>query len=789
MTKLYISILLIFLPVAVFSQIKISGFVKDAQSGEMLIGATISEENTNNGTTTGSNGYFSLLCYGNKINFSFIGYNTVSYVFGKDTLVSIYLVPGHELHEVKVTADRFKRFNTNTLTVKELNNIPAIGGKPDVLKTLQLLPGIQSQAEGTSLLNVRGGNPGENLYLIDNVQLLYVNHLGGFMSVFNPDMINSMEVFKGGFPAKYGGKLSSVMAIAQREGNNKQWKGNLGIGLADASFSVEGPLIKDKASIVVTGRKTLIDYPMMLLSVLTDQSFILYYGFYDINAKVSYRPNNKNSYHINLYMGNDYLNYSSIVNNKSYDSGKIQNKWGSWMLSGRWNRVVTPRLFVNNILSTTNYRLKTTYEYKSYNEHDSLEYEGSNLSQVNDLSFRSDWQYKVSMNYNVEFGAKLTTLGHIPNKSTQSIGVEQDYEYIRSFENAVYIGNQVRLFNIIEANVGLRVVSFQNKGYSKTALEPRVNINANLYSNQTINFTYQKVNQFAHLIFSTGTVLNNEIWVPVDKNLEPSVSKQFAAGWKGSFKNGEYDLELDIYHKYLYGLVTYKEGYSNLLGDGGWRNKMETGGTGKSKGIELILRKKQGNWTGFIAYSFSKTTRKFSGINGNDEYLFEFDRPHVASINFSRKLSEKWSASATWVYQTGLPYTPVIGRQYIPDGIDGFKEALIYGKRNSDRMENYHRLDLGLTKTISTRRGRKAEWNFSVYNAYNRHNPNAYYYSGIKKDFRIEDWQGNYLYLKKYKVSFFPLIPTISYKLFFDGKPKTSNSNENKSRSRFLYDK
>jgi hypothetical protein len=238
MTKLYISILLIFLPVAVFSQIKISGFVKDAQSGEMLIGATISEENTNNGLLQVAMA-ISRCVLREQNQFFVYWYNTFSYVFGKDTLVSIYLVPGHELHEVKVTADRFKRFNTNTLTVKELNNIPAIGGKPDVLKTLQLLPGIQSQAEGTSLLNVRGGNPGENLYLIDNVQLLYVNHLGGFMSVFNPDMINSMEVFKGGFPAKYGGKLSSVMAIAQREGNNKQWKGNLGIGLADASFMLK----------------------------------------------------------------------------------------------------------------------------------------------------------------------------------------------------------------------------------------------------------------------------------------------------------------------------------------------------------------------------------------------------------------------------------------------------------------------------------------------------------------------------------------------------------------------
>ena len=263
MTRYIFTIVILLFPIFLFSQIKISGFVKDAETGEMLIGVTVLEENTNNGVATSANGYFSILSKGNTIKVSYIGYNNISLKCYSDTSLTILLKPGQELDEIKVTGERFQKFNTTTLSVAELKTIPAMGGKPDVLKTLQLMPGIQSQGEGTSLLNVRGGNPGENLYLIDNIPLLYVNHLGGFFSVFNPDMINSMEVYKAGFPAKYGGKLSSVMSITQREGNNKQWKGNFGIGITDASFSVEGPLIKEKASIIITGRKTLIE-PLMI---------------------------------------------------------------------------------------------------------------------------------------------------------------------------------------------------------------------------------------------------------------------------------------------------------------------------------------------------------------------------------------------------------------------------------------------------------------------------------------------------------------------------------------------
>ncbi|MGF7140851.1 TonB-dependent receptor [Roseimarinus sediminis] len=773
-SKQALSLFLLLLSSYCYAQQRVVGLVKDADNGELLIGATVFSEASQTVTATNANGYFSILCNGDSLSVSFVGYQTQRVKCVGERILNIHLKPGQSIDEISVIAQSVNKFNSHRLSVKEIKLIPALGGTPDLLKTLQLLPGIQSQAEGTSHMNVRGGNPGENLYLLDDVPLIYINHLGGFMSVFNPDMINNIEVYKGGFPAKYGGKLSSIVAINQKEGNINDWKGSLGLGISDASFSIEGPLMDKKASLIVTGRKTLIDYPMMLLSMLVDQDFVIYYGFHDINAKFSYRPNSKNSYHINLYQGDDYLNYQSDFKSRKTEFAKIKNSWGNWMLSGRWSRVLNPRLFVNNILSTTNYRLKVVRKFTTNSQQNPTNYRSRYLSRVNNLSFRSDWQYKVNIDYSIYFGGMSSLVKHVPNKIETSDYEQEYFEKIRSFENVFYLSNQYCLWNLFDLDLGFRFVNYMNHGFSKTVLEPRINIDFTPHPTQSINFNYQIINQFSHLLLTSGAILNNEIWVPADEKLEPSQSRQYSLGWKSSIKNDEYIAELNVYYKYLNHLATYKEGYSNLLGDGGWRNKIETEGSGKSKGLELLIKKNKGTWTGFIAYTYSKTTRRFEKINKGQEFIFTYDRPHSASINLSRKLSDKCTASFTWVYQTGLPYTPVIGRQNTFNLInaynrkDIYNEALIYGKRNSSRMQDYHRLDIGLNYKLITKKGRNADLNLSVYNAYNRHNATAYYYSGLEEEPGTIDSKGEYHPFKKYKVSFFPLIPTVSYKVYFD---------------------
>lgn len=771
MIKKFVFIVLFVFPLSLMAQYKVSGFVKDAQTGEMLVGATVVELNTINGTVCNSNGYFSLISKSKKIRISYVGYQQAEITFHSDTLLTLMLNPGNELETILVTGQRFQSFNTAKLQAGEMLAIPSIGGKPDVMKTLQLMPGVQSQAEGSSLLNVRGGNPGENLYLIDDVPLLYVNHLGGLMSVFNPDMINSIDVYKGGFPAKYGGKLSSIMAISQREGNNKQWKGNIGLGLTDASFNVEGPIVKDKATIIINGRKTLTEPLMLLVGGLASQNFTIAYGFHDINSKISYRPNSTNSFHLNFYQGDDYLKFKNKIIESSNEKFKLNNAWGNWLLSGRWSSVLGSRLFANQILSYTSYRLKVYNWYVENTNDDEKKFESEQLflSTVKNLSFRSDWQFKLSQNYSLEYGGKLTRMSHMPNYVYNSGSDNQPQnEIFNSFESSVYLNNKISLFGFIDADLGLRMVHYSLNNYTTMDFEPRINITGRISENHSLNVTYQTVSQYAHLLWTTGAIMNNEVWIPADGDFVPSQSEQYTLAWKGLLNNGMYETEIVLYNKQLSELAAYNEGYSNLIGGGDWHTKIATGGNGKSSGVEVFLRKKHGNYTGFVAYTYSKTTRKFKHINRGEPFVFDYDRPHSASVHVHRKFGEKWSGAATWVYQTGLPYTPVVGRQYILTEDGQTVEGLIYGERNSSRMKDYHRLDLGATYTTVNKKGRKVNWNFSVYNAYSRRNPNAYYYGSDKLSISNSDSKGNYRYTKLYQVSFFPLIPTVSYKVFFE---------------------
>jgi len=389
-------------------------------------------------------------------------------------------------------------------------------------------------------------------------------------------MINDIEVYKGGFPSKYGGKLSSIVAITQREGDKSGIKGSLSIGVTDASFSVEGSLLNKKASFIVTGRKTMIDPLMILVSGLSGGGdYYLFYGFHDLNGKFSWHPDDKNSIYFNLYEGDDYLKYWTKRQKVSEEQSKLTNIWGNWLASARWTRIISPRLFVDNTFSYTRYRLKTISSYSSESATDTLDYKNEYLSSVLDLSLRSDWQYKVLKGWSVDFGAKATYLHHVPNKIYQSAQTKQrDYEVVHSFESDLYFNNKFSLFNLIDANIGLRMVEYISGKFNDLSLEPRILINTKLSENHALNFSYQSVNQYSHLVFTSGSVLSNEVWIPADERIAPSNSVQYSAGWKGNFINDNFQVETNVYYKELNQLSTYKEGYSNLMGDGGWRSKV-----------------------------------------------------------------------------------------------------------------------------------------------------------------------------------------------------------------------
>ncbi len=761
-------------------QTRITGFVSDANDGERIIGANVFLHDRSKGVATDQKGYFNLavelpatLCV------SCIGYEeTCLKVDHADQPLQIRLQPLTEtLQSVDVSASRIERktnFNTLTLNAKSIDQLPTLGSRPDIIKAAQQLPGIEAATEASSLMIVRGGNPGENLYLLDNVPLIYVNHLGGFMSVFNSEMINTMDIYKGGFPARFGGKLSSIVDLTTKKGDPSRLKGSLSAGLTDLAFAVEGPGGLKNSSFIVTGRKTLTEALLFAASKVSQemggQDYNMAYGFHDINAKYTWAPDAKNSFAFNVYEGDDYMRiWKNNEENGDIERNSIGNIWGNLLVSGQWNSAVSSRLFMANTLSFTQYRLKNNMKAYLRNSIDTTDFFVKTSSRVSDLSLRSDWKLFVGNAYTLEYGLQGSYLTYRPNHFTSSFSEASLPDISSVLDNAFYLDNKLKLGSWFIGSIGLRLNSFVNSGYHHFAWEPRMNLSFGI-GGSTINLTAMRVTQNAHLMMTPGSIMNNEVWIPADARIKPATSDQASVGWQRSFWQGHVDVEIDAYYKLLRDLATYREGYSTLLGDSDWRSKVETGGKGKSYGIEMMTRFNFNRLDGYVGYTWSHTTRQFDQINNGKEYVYEYDRPHSVNINVNYQLTERWSLSALWTYQTGLPYTPVIGVQttpvITPEGDVDFEQTNIYGERNSARMRDYHRLDLAAKFKTKTEKGRKAEWTFSIYNVYCRQNPFYYYYG---------DPKGDPLYWNQFpnepqqlwQRCFFPIIPSFSYKVWF----------------------
>jgi len=757
-------------------QVHVSGIVRDSESGEVLIGANVfhhsgAKRSGQLGTITDNNGYYSLVLQQSKdtLFVSFVGYKTKWYVVKADTLLNIFLAPGREIEEVQVFGQKKTHFNQVRLSGKELIRIPSIGAEPDVLKTLQLMPGILSQNEGSSNLLIRGGGPGQNLFLIDNVPLYYVNHLGGFMSVFNPEVLNDVRVMKGGIPAKYGGKLSSVVDITMREGNQQGRKGSAGIGFVGANITYEGPL-NDEMTFMVSARKTFTKVLFGLVSLMADQDYIVTYGFYDFNGKLTWKKDPKNTFHANLYVGDDQFSIFLMDDN---DRMRSVNFWGNILGSLHWKHLLTSRLQHNTSLSYTRYRLRDHRHYAFEESRDStFVFTRNYRTVVRDVTLKSDWRYRANRFLAFDFGLQSSALFFIPNDYRQNLyNIERTIEHINGSETSLYLENQLNLGSVVELNAGLRGVQYFTPGYTDFSLEPRIDLSLQASPHLIFNGTYMRVRQYANLVFSSGNFLNNEVWVPIQQGMDPASAQQYTAGVKATFGREMFSLEIDAYTKEMEDLLAFREGYANLRGDAAWRSKLETDGRGSSKGIEFLLRKNRGNWTGFLSYAYSHTTRQFDNINGGSEYIFEYDRPHSFSFDVQYKFNDHWEMNLLWVYQSGLPYTPAIARTYVPvtsesDLFYGY-EALVYGERNSERMRPYHRLDVGLHYNTKNQRGRDARYSFSIYNTYNRKNPYFYFYNNEPSLNFFQYWQDDEPFLKLYQFSYFPIIPTLSYKVFF----------------------
>lgn len=776
--------LLVIQPTLAQKTYKVSGFVEDKFTQEALISANIVDIESGKGTFTNNYGYFSLLVKDSvKLKVSFVGYQTILLPINQfsDTLVRILLEPENEISEVEIIGQREYRNNLIELSGREIQNISAIGGKVDLSKTLQLLPGVGTLSEGSSTLIIRGGEPGQNLYLFDNVPIIHVNHLGGFFSVFNPDIINNVQLYKGGIPAKFGGKISSVMNITQKEGNKSEFKGNLSLGLTDASFSLEGP-VSSKMSYIIAARKTMIDPIMYLMSSLSDGGqYSLFYGFHDINFKLTWKPNIRNTINALLYYGDDYLRYkSSLDENNVAQSATYLNIWGNWLSSVHWKSVLKDDLFMNMVISSSRYRLMNKNEQQYSDQVNSFNFSSESGSTVNNFRYLGDINKTIIKNWSVSTGIEFNYKQYVP--------VYNDFTTKNSISTAdgnIFLHNEIKISKFLYLEPGIRFNTYKNNDFFAYSIEPRITINVNLPYNQTLSADYMRIKQYEHLFFTQGDISNNEVWIPSDEKILPIDLNQLSAGYTKIFSQGKYILNISAYLKEMSQLANYAEGYSTFINDLNWYSRLLTSGKGFSKGVEIQAKKNTGVLNASLSYTLSKTTREYPLINNGKLYLYDYDRLHSFSIQMNYKLNTHLRFNILWIYQSGLPYTPAIGKQLVfseqenQNGESFYYEALIYGEKNSARMLDYHRLDISTQYEYMNRKGRNTIWTFSVYNLYNRKNPYHYYYNtNSSSEIYIAELGENVSDLKLYQITYFPIFPSVSYKVFFDKNGLTRKLNK-----------
>lgn len=755
---------------AVYAQINFSAYVRAADTKENLIGASVWNTSRNSGAATNTQGYFTLrVSEKDTLVVSFVGYSSKKVVVSSRSEVQEILLESNyeSLKEVSVKASFRSPQNMNRLKPAEFALIPTVGAVNDVIKAVQTYPGFNAQNEGSSQLVVRGGRPGENMYMIDEIPIIYVNHLGGFLSVFNSDIINSVDLYKEGFPAKYGGKLSSIVGITQREGDANKFEGRVTLGPMFGSVVLGGPIKSDKLTYIVSVRKTFFDGLMALgTSLSAANTFTLAYGFHDVNSKITYKPNLKNTFSLSLYQGDDYINYWTKFKSDGFDAkGRRQTIWGNWLVAAKWRKLYSNKLSNDLSLSYTQYRLK----YKNVMERqDSAENPLVNnrfSSKLAEVRLQQKFDYDANDWLNLEWGLELYSRVFNPNQ-VNNIDFSSPVSTYNTFQADPYVQARLQILKNSHLSVGGRLNSYFNQNYKALDFSPRIAAFIGINEHNHFTMHYDRTFQYSHLLFTGGYIASNEIWVPAYEDAPRSMVDQYSVGFKSQKLWGQFDLDISLYQKYFNNITIYKDGIANIFGDADWQNKIVGNGSGEGRGLELLLSRKGKNYSGHIAYTLSNTTYQFDAINDGKAFNYDFNRPHVFYVNFSKPLNDRITLSSNWTYQTGLPFTPALGKRLIPDPENEEPNVvLIYGERNSATMKDFHRLDLGLSYKKLSKKGRNVLWTFSIYNVYNRLNAysNFYHYTASEQNAFDLDFRDKSI--NRYEKSFFPIIPSFTYSI------------------------
>lgn len=772
----------------------VSGYVESSESGEKLAGAVIIVgENSNLAVMSNTYGFYSLTIPAGtvQISASYLGYESgvAEFQLNSDTLINFELLSSNEIEEVEIYGNKTEAEKTEMgkieIPVETIKTIPALLGEVDVLKAIQLLPGVQSGTEGTSGFYVRGGGSDQNLILIVGVPVYNANHLFGFFSVFNADAISDVSITKGGFPARYGGRLSSVLDIRMKEGNMKRISGSASIGLISSKFMLEGPIIKDKTSFLISARRTYIDvlsYPIQRYYIQKEdpgnKSLSGYY-FWDINAKVNHKFSDKDRIYLSVYTGKDraYANIEDKWEN-NIDEFKSSLAWGNITSAFRWNRILGKKLFANTTITYSRYKFGIDFSERSTNtstnEFDEFGYGYS--SGIEDLAAKIDFDFSPSPNHSIKFGANYTY--HTFNPGIQALKLDSDADSLNidtTFGNSkiyaseyfMYAEDEIRILKKFKANIGIHYSGFHVSDTLYQSIQPRVSARYMITPKWSVKAAYTQMTQYLHLLTNTSIGMPTDLWLPVTDNILPQQSTQYAIGSAYSF-NG-YDISIEAYYKTMSNMIEYKEGASffGAVGEEGsderpWEQMVETDGEGRSYGIELLVKKNIGKTTGWIGYTLSKTDRKFSNVSFGEWYPYTYDRRHDIGIVVTHKFSDRFDIGVTWVFGTGNATTLGLERYtafqpYYNDPYLIFNDNTVthIEKRNNFRMPAYHRLDLGVNFRKEKKHGRRT-LSLGAYNAYNR-----------KNSFFIRFGYDDNNERALFQYSLFPIIPSISYKFEF----------------------
>ncbi len=764
----------------------VSGYVYEKGSRETLVGANIYESNLRIGSTSNTYGFYSITLPADSVVliFSYVGYvpEIRELVLTGNLRLDIELDPAIELQEVVVTDERLTRISQSVqmsrleVPIHQARNIPSLLGEKDMFKVLQLLPGVQSGTEGTSGFYVRGGGPDQNLIILDDAIVYNASHLFGFFSVFNGDAVKNMQLYKGGFPARYGGRLSSVLDIQMKDGNKQKFSGEGGIGLISSRLTLEGPIIKDKASFLVSGRRTYID--ALTRPFFPDDGYAGYF-FYDLNAKLNYDVDANNRIFVSSYMGRYKFFFKDDYKTSEFeDSSEGGMYWQNITTTVRWNHIFNDRLFANASFVFSDYLLEiyAKERYRRFDNNYSSAFDLRYNSGIQDVGLKYDVGWQPFPNHHVRAGFQT-----ILHKFTPSAVVFRDddigqfsrsEEIHRSVESGVYIEDEISFGDVLKINPGLRFSHFYADDKSYQYLEPRFNSNLILFPQLSWKASFASMNQYVHLLSSTGIGLPTDLWVPSTGRIPPQRTWQVATGFAYDWLARNLEFSLEGYYKKADDIVGYKEGASFLIigdpegaEDFSWQDNI-TSGQAWAYGIEFLIQRKVGRFSGWAGYTLSWIQHQFDELNFGEKFWARYDRRHDVSLVGIYEISPRTTFSATWVYATGNAYDlgtgkfPVVTHRANNEHNNTWwwDSANVYDKKNSFRAASYHRLDVGIQfhKDI-TRFGYPVERTIEIgaYNAYSRKNPFFYYWDERAHGSRLM------------QVSIFPVVPSISVNFKF----------------------